>query len=183
MAKITGVLKTIDNMQAMRAAVDRLSKQRVLVGVPAEDTARDGGGITNAALAYIHEKGAPEANIPARPFLAPGVQRVRAENVSDLKKAGELALEGKVDAVDRQFHRVGLRTQNSVRNVIREGVPPPLADSTLAGRARRGRKGASKELAARRAGAQPGIEFAKPLIDTGQLLRAITYVVRRLGKE
>lgn len=54
----------------------------------------------------------------------------------------------------------------------------PLADSTVEARARRGRKGATLELARRAAGESPGTDLAKPLIDTGQYRRAITHVVR-----
>ncbi|HCN2843789.1 TPA: hypothetical protein N6R16_004997, partial [Escherichia coli] len=49
---------------------------------------------------------------------------------------------------------------------------------TVEARARRGRKGATLELARRVAGESPGTDLAKPLIDTGQYRRAITHVVR-----
>ena len=41
-----------------------LANSRLLVGFPAESAGRDEGPLTNAALAYIHDNGAPEAGIP-----------------------------------------------------------------------------------------------------------------------
>jgi hypothetical protein len=70
-------------------------------------------------------------------------------------------------------------TQNAVRTKITDGPFAPLADSTLRARARRGRKGAVAELKSRAQGNAPNNANAKPLIDTGQLRKSITYVVRK----
>ncbi len=63
--------------------------------------------------------------------------------------------------------------------VITQSKFVPLADSTLAARARRGHKGAAQELENRKAGLAPDNANARPLIDTGIYRRAITYVVRK----
>lgn len=167
MAVKSGVTVTLDKVAHVLEGVRLLTSQQVMVGFPGDDpkvarTGEKSAGLNNAALGYIHEKGAPEANIPARPFLEPGIKAVQNETIDGLKKAGEFALQGRVEAVGRQLHRVGLRAVNSVRAVINAGVPPPLKPSTLAGRRRRGRKG------------------TVPLIDTGQLRNAITYVIRSI---
>jgi hypothetical protein len=171
-----------------------LASQQVMVGVPAEEALRkpepgEKGNINNAFLAYIHEHGSPEANVPPRPFLRPAIEEMRPEIVTRLLKIGRAALKGDVDAVTKGYHMLGLRAQNKVRAKINEGVPPPLADSTLRARARRGRKGAAVELQRRAGLAQPvspaalmaGMDNAKPLIDTGQLRNSITYVIRKVS--
>jgi len=86
------------------------------------------------------------------------------------------------DVVERGYHRAGLTAKLSIQNKINEGIPPPLATSTVAARAREGRKGAQLELANRRAGIPASTTLAKPLIDTGQLRNAVNYVIRRRSR-
>ena len=134
----------------------------VLVGVPAEKgQRRDGEGMTNAALAYVHDNGSAAANIPARPFMVPGIQDARDPIVASLRAGAVQALKGKPAAVERALHIAGLRAQSSIRAKINSGIEPELADSTLEARRARGRTG------------------TKPLIDTGQLRNSINYVVRK----
>lgn len=134
---------------------------QVMVGVPAEKDSREGGQpINNAALAYIHTNGAPEAGIPARPWLEPGIRDIQPEIVRRQEGVLKLALDGRPDAVDRAQNALGLRAVSSVKARLKAGPHVPLKESTLAARRRRGRTG------------------TKPLIDTGQLLNANTYVIR-----
>lgn len=159
----SGVLTIVDNVAKVIGGIEKLATTRVMVGVPAEKSSRkDGSPVTSADLAYIHENGAPEAGIPARPFLKPGIANKQEEIEDRLKAVGNAALDGNVGAVDRGFNAVGLIGQNAVRAKINEGVPPPLKPATLAARRARGRTG------------------DKPLIDTGQLRNALTYVIRKV---
>lgn len=157
--------------------IDRVLKfarrQRVLIGIPAEKAGRSGGAIDNATLGYIHEYGAPEANIPARPFLGPGMEKSEAMIVAELRRAAEKALgfaaEGDVSAgkaaVTDGMHRIGLKAATTVQSQITAGLAPPLAERTVYARLHRKKN--------RRSGPD-----MKPLIDTAQLLRSITYVIR-----
>lgn len=177
MAK-NGLTVLFDRTAEFLEGVKVLTTTRVLVGVPADKAGRS-EAIDNASLAYIHDRGAPEANIPARPFMKPGIASVQDKIEAGLKKAGELALSNGGAAVARQYERVGTLARDAIKRKINEGIPPPLAESTLKARARRGRKGAVKELARRAKGLPADIVYAKPLIDTGQLRNAISYVVRK----
>lgn len=161
----------------------RLFEHKVLyVGVPADDAARDDDSeLNNATLAYIHDNGAPEANIPARPFMKPGMQDASKDVAKQYRLALEKASVGK--SAESYLHRAGSMAASAIRNRITEGIPPPLAESTLKARARgsvgvRVRKGAIKELEARAAGAAPSMDFAKPLIVTGAMKNSITYVIK-----
>jgi hypothetical protein len=177
----SGLHTLVDNVARFADGIDKLANTRVMVGVPAEKGSRkDGGPINNAALAYIHENGAPEAGIPARPFLKPGIQTKDAEIEAGLVKTGRAALDGNPGAVDRGFNAVGLIGQNAVRAKITEGPFQPLSEATLRARAARGRKGAIQELANRKAGMAASNDLAKPLIDTGQMRNALTYVIRKV---
>lgn len=171
----------------LRDQVRALAEKEVLVGFPEETTERrpdeeEPAGMTNAALGYVHDNGQPEVNIPARPFMEPGIRAAEEGIVAGLFRTARQALLGSVDAVDKGLHLVGLRAKLGIQNAINEGVPPPLADSTLRARARRGRKGAKEELARRANGEAPGVDLAKPLVDTAQMRNAVNYVIRDRNK-
>lgn len=150
-------------------AIKQMAETRVLVGVPAAEVFRKpepgepATPINNAALAYIHEHGAPEANIPARPFMRPGVENARSEIIDRMRKIAQMASRGRpAEAMQQAFHALGLRVVASMKNKINEGVPPPLKPATIARRLARGRTG------------------TVPLIDTGQLRNSLSYVVRKV---
>lgn len=175
----------LDHVQEVLKALGGLTTKAVFVGIPDEHAGRREGEISNAALGYIHENGAPEVNIPARPFLLPGVKAVQTETIAGFKRAAGFALEGREGAVERELHRIGLTAQNSVRGVISAGIAPELAPSTIKGRLRRvkGKKRLADINARLASGTalstQNGVEgIFTPLIVTGQLRNAITYVIR-----
>jgi hypothetical protein len=187
----SGLTTVLDDTAKMFAGIELLTRSRVMVGVPAEKAdRRDEGktGLTNAALAYIHTNGAPEINLPPRPFLQPGIERAKSDIEGGLKNAGQLALAGNIAGVEKQLEAVGLLAVSSVRSVIVEGIPPPLAESTVERRI--ARRKSKKWRAERRAavaanvaaGAAPGAGLFVPLVDTSQLLKSITHVLRKVGK-
>lgn len=181
MAKSGLQIKT-DNLHGVLAGIAALESTRVMVGIPQDDDARKKTSDSepgNAALGYIHENGAPEVNIPARPWLVPPVEAANESIVQPgLRRAGELALEGRPEGVMRVYHAMGLRVQAAIRQYMGSGISPPLAERTLRGRAARGRAGAAQELANRARGLPASTSLAVPLIDTGQLRNAVTYVIR-----
>ncbi|GJD47005.1 hypothetical protein AFCDBAGC_4890 [Methylobacterium cerastii] len=151
-----------------------LASMEVVVGIPAEAGTHADSGLTNAALGYIHEFGAPEANIPARPFLFPGIERIQDKIADKLAKGGARAVEATVASGNRTtgkaegqkaLQRVGILAQNSVRGVITDGIAPPLSARTVYDRLHRKKNRRS-----------PGP--MTPLVDTGKLREAITYIVR-----
>lgn len=177
---------TVDNVDALKDLLHQLAAREVLVGFPEDTTARESSpdepeGITNAALGYIHDTGAPEHNIPARPFMLPGMEEAEESVTKALASTARQLLNVKgagASVIDQGLHKAGLKAQFAIRRKINEGVPPPLADLTLRKRAAKGRKGAKKELERRAQGEAPSTQFAKPLIDTAQLRNAINYVIR-----
>lgn len=171
-------------LDEVRDSIRKLAEQEVLVGFPVETTERDEAqeGITNAALGYIHDNGMPEQNIPARPFMGPGIARARDAISRGLYAAARRTLMGIPGAAEAGLHMVGLKAKLAIQNTINEGVPPPLADSTLRRRAAKGRKGAILELENRAKGEAPSTALAKPLIDSGQLRNAVNYVIRSRKK-
>lgn len=151
---------TKDNVDNVLEAIKAMANKRVLVGIPSDKAPRRGDPINNATLGYIHENGSPARNIPARPFLKPGVASAKDKLVQTLKGYAKQALADK-SAIEKGLNAAGLVAQSAVKNRIRSGEGfAPLKPGTLAARKRKGAKG------------------TKPLIRTGQLLNSITYVVR-----
>ncbi len=153
-----------DNTEGFARAVELLTKQKVLVGVPSTTAGRPGGknvnAITNAVLGYIHEFGAPAANIPARPHLVPGVESIRPLMIRLLRVAGNRALSGDPSGAEQVLNQVGMAAQSAVRRKITLGPFVPLAEATIKARQRR------------------GVTRINPLMDTGKYRQSITYVIR-----
>lgn len=172
-----------DNTAKLAQALSALVKDDLLLGFPQEKEAvRSDDGktpITNAALGYIHDKGAPEQNIPARPFMLPGVEDAR-DGITRALSGGLRAViaGGGVAAASAALIKAGLRGQMAIRKKINEGIAPPLSERTLQARASRGRKGARQELENRQAGLPASTALAKPLVDTAQMRNAVNFAVR-----
>ena len=163
---------TVDNVAKLIGNIESLCNKQLLIGVPTTKTERkpedsEQSPVNNAVLAYIHENGSPVANIPARPFLVPGVRAAKDGIVRVLRKAAKAAtqLGSPAGSADDSLNAAGLFAVSTVQAYMTDSSNfDPLKDSTLAARKRRGRTG------------------DKPLIDTGQLRRSITYVLRERVK-
>ncbi|MCL8000204.1 hypothetical protein M8994_18395 [Brucella sp. 21LCYQ03] len=143
--------------------IKKLTKTDVLVGIPAQGNSRE-DGMNNAAIGYINETGDPERNLPARPFLVPGVDSVKDDIAKQLRKAAEASLDGRNEAVLDRLDEAGNRAVDAVKSTIVNGEFAPLSERTKADRAKRGQ------------------DF-KPLFDTGELYRSIKHVVRKKGQK
>ena len=151
-------------MQLLRQAMDALDNGSVLIGIPddSEKNQRDDTVETNSEIAFTNEFGEPAENIPARPFLIPGVNNAMEKNERIMIKGAQdvLALRGNpVIAVHNALEYVGRASVASVQKIIRDRIPPKLSDYTLFMRRRAGRLG------------------DKPLLDTSNLIQSITSVV------
>lgn len=140
-------------LKALEARIREMGKKKVVVGVPAATNDARKDGLSNATIAAAHEFGVP-GHIPERSFL----RSTLGENKD--KATGLLIRELKDDISrgdfsGRAFAIVGEKLSGEVKRKIQSGINPELDPKTVA------RKGSSK-----------------PLIDTGNLLQAITYEVR-----
>jgi hypothetical protein len=134
-----------------------LQKLRVYVGIPENDAPRPKGAkVTNAELAYIHTHGSPRRNIPPRPIIEPAIEADKAQIIPELKDGAKAALDGDKQKARTAFKRAGMTGQNIVRNWFTDPRNhwAPNAPSTIR------RK-----------------KSARPLIDTSELRKSMTYVV------
>lgn len=178
---------TKDDVARVVRAVQDLASSKVLVGIPMEDASRrDGEPITNAQIGYIQETGSPAANIPARSFLVPGVEDAQEAIAAAFKRGAKGALDGNGAAPDQALHAAGLMGQSAARARLNSGDHAPLSPVTLQLRywAKRGVKitgktvGYAAFLVEKGLASYPGVS-TKPLVVTGQLRNAITYVIRK----
>lgn len=181
---------TKDNVNLFVDAVRKLTAKEVLVGIPKANVDRQptpddpNPSVNNAELGYIHEFGAPEANIPPRPFLIPGVKSIQPQSVKRLKAAAKFALEGNLTKAMSQMDALGLIAQEAVQVRIKDGIPPPIKEATKMGRLRRKTSYKNATPARKRKMMEKWLagDFT-PLIDTGSLYQSITYVVADKGKK
>lgn len=169
---------TVDHVGNIENALKALVAKELYVGIPAEKGIRSEGPITNAALLYIHEHGAPEANIPARPSVNPTIKAHQDDLIVPmLKQAAVEAFEGM--SPERTLSILGQKVADAIRSRIQAGIPPPLKDATIVARLRRlaeyQKAGSKKRKEMREVAIEEG---ATPLIDTTQMLKAITWVLR-----
>lgn len=182
---------TKDNVGKLLASIQRLVGQEVLVGIPASQAERndeDPKPMNNAQLGYVHENGSPAQNVPARPFLIPGVEDTQESYTSHLQKAVTAALNGDNTKVQTELNAAGLAASSGARNKITTGEFEPLSPATVRNR-RKNRSTKSMrasekkylELIANGATPEQAQDEAgiRPLINTGQLRNSLTYVIRK----
>ena len=177
------------NLKQIQANIQKFAMSDVYVGVPADKNDRqsnftgESDEITNAEIAYTNDNGSPAKNIPARPFMRPGIKKVREKIAQRMGRGIKDILNTGQDA-DVSLMAVGLMAQSAIRGIINAGIAPALSEQTLRQRveSKHGAKGAQAELDARAAGAPPSMDYAKPLVWSGQLRNSINFVIRRRGK-
>ena len=161
----TGVSDKQAGLQDAVANLDMLMTimaREVLVGIPADASTRTDVELNNAARAYILNYGAPEANIPARPFMEPGIEKAR-ETIAQIGEMMILkAMKSGASSADvlKGMNMMGLAAAASVKAEINSNIPPPLAERTI------------RERMAR------GVTRTNTLVDTGEMRNAVTYVIR-----
>ena len=158
-------------MSLVARAVLAMSRDRVMIGIHADGPARrEPGAPSNAVIGYVMETGAPDLNIPARPFLVPGLRDAQPAAVGVLKQAAVAALKDvsalKTTAsgsgpVLQGLQAVGAVGRDAVKARIDSGPFKALAPRTIAARQKRGNSSTD------------------PLKDTLQLQQAVTYRVEK----
>jgi phage gpG-like protein len=162
------VKKVTDNVPKFLKAQKEMRSNQVLVGIPSAKAPRTPDEkekvkeqpINNAALGYIHNYGMPAQNIPARPFMEPGIKDAKGPISNYMGAAAAAALKGNAEGLKKNLIAAGIVAATEIKKKINTGPFVALKPATIAARKRRGRTG------------------TKPLIDTAQLRNAITFVVR-----
>lgn len=152
-----------DGLASIFEAIETLTSQEVLVGIP-HGEARSDSDMTNAQIGYIQETGSPSMNLPPRPFLVPGVESCQDQTAKHLTKAADAALKGNIAMVNRHLGMAGMTAQRSVQMYFVGGHFEPLSEATIRQRLAKGRTGTN------------------PLIDTQQIRKSVTYVIKKVDE-
>ena len=150
---MTGQVKVNDRVwRGVLKRVSEMKRGTVRVGVMGD--AGDENGVSLAEIAAFHEFGT--STIPERSFLRSTFYGHAAEGLRLMcEKLSKAIIEGKLDE-PRALGLLGTWAVAEVKRTIRASIAPELAAATIAA------KGSSL-----------------PLVDTGQLINSITYVVEK----
>lgn len=160
---------------------------QVYVGIPEEKTGRKEDSINNAQLLYIHTNGSELRKIPARPVIEPAIEAKgnKEQITAELEKALESLLDKKPEKAKRYLKRAGMVGQNIARAWFEDSRNGWAPNSIATARAKAFKlKGKVKQAFNKRiseGGTVQDVEVSRPLIDTGQMRKAITYVVKENG--
>lgn len=158
MVDYVGVTSSGGGIDKIKKDLLTLMKTDVLVGIPEDKSLREETTkANNAQLLYIHTNGSDLQGIPKRPVIEPAIKASEDKINKILGEAAKLSLEGNISQAKLKLKEAGLLGANASRAWFTDPRNnwPPNSLTTIK------RKGSSK-----------------PLIDTGQMRKAITFVVR-----
>lgn len=128
----------------------------VKAGVLAKDGSQQHSeGLTVFQIGMIHEFGVPEKNIPRRSFIRVPIENNIKEITKLIEHNHKLVSENSMSA-KVALDRIGIMAQNTIKESFINNDWKPLKRATIK------RKGSSR-----------------PLIDTGQLIGSISYIVEK----
>lgn len=163
--------ESFDNFLKLRKALKFLKNNPVYVGISEDTTERkeeddeEKVGVTNADLLFIHTKGSPVNNIPARPVIEPAIENARDKITNQMKAAAKAVLEVNEEKAFKHLSLAGTYAQKASRSWFKnpENNWPPNSPAVIAIKKRKGSTN------------------PRPLIDTGELIKSITYFVDKEG--
>lgn len=162
---MSGIRTTVDDRvwRQLREKVRGIGHARVKVGVLGGTTS---SGVSLPELAAIHEYGAPAANIPARSFLRFTVKNRREDITRLCEKLARSLLAEKME-IDQALGILGAWMVSAVKKSITQRlIKQDLAQATIV----------------RKTGGKTGKKGTAALIDTGQLINAISSTVDKAGE-
>lgn len=136
----------------------------------AEDGTPVPSDMTNPRLAAIHEFGAPEVGIPARPFVSAAFDENQRTYEAQLRRVCT-ALASRPISVGKALNLIGSGMAADIRNFVTQGEPiaPENAESVK-------RRKAAKQ--ARDEEGNPAGEV-RTLVDTGRLIGSVSWAVTK----
>lgn len=143
----------------LRKKLQNLSKVQALVGIPQSTTKRRHDEVSNAELMYIHSHGSPARGIPVRKVIEPAIEASPTKEalLVELREAAIAKLHDNDLDMLAHLRRAGIIAMNAAKAWFtdpRNNWPPNKPETIK-------RKGSDR-----------------PLIDTGALRAALTYVIR-----
>lgn len=158
-----------DKFKTVERALQTLLDYEIYVGIPEDRSARESAeinrAVTNAQLLFIHTNGSPINRIPPRPVIEPAIEANKEKIAIFMERAAQDVLDGDIQQAEVDMQKAGMAGQNAARAWFvdeRNGWPPN-----------------SERTAARKRA--KGSTDPRPLIDTGEMRKSITYFVSNKG--
>lgn len=174
-------------IEGLKADMLKLLAMDVLIGIPEDKTVRKNADQpTNAQILYTNTQGSALQHLPARPVLEPAIAAHQKEISELLATAAAFILNGNPVAAKAALKKAGLYGQNAARAWFddpRNGWAPN-APSTIAAKIRKtpGKLGRDIRAFLDAGGSLDDIQglegMTQVLIDTGQMRKAIIWVLR-----
>lgn len=161
------IVEIKNNYDSLNRMLKFIKDNAVYVGVPDATLEREKehNEVTNAELLFIHTNGSQPKHIPARPVIEPAIENSLDSIFSLLKKAAQLASEGNGSEAYRTLGLVGMKAQKVCRLWFVSPLNNWPPNSPAVQRRKRRKKSTDP----------------KPLIDTGELRKSITYFIETKG--
>ncbi len=155
-------IKESGSFADIESRLKEIANTRILVGIPQDNKeANSSKYATNAQKLYYNSKGSPAKNIPPRPVLEPAIQDKFNQISAKIREGAIKALEGDMEGFREDYEMAGLMAQTASINWFDNPKNnwAPNAERTIKA------KGSDS-----------------PLIDTGEMRKAITYAVVKGNK-
>jgi hypothetical protein len=179
---ITTKVTTIDRTEQLKRGLHDIARMRVYVGIPEENASRPGDNtINNAELLFIQTNGSPINKIPPRPVIEPAIEAEDNKEAitGELRQSAKAIFEGSKQQAIMHMRTAGQEGVNAARNWFddpRNGWPP-----NTEGTARRKimkMQGTERDAALEKLDWGEDVsDLVKPLIDTGEMRKSITFVM------
>ena len=173
MADGVEIKKDIEGLINLSKALEFVKNNSVYVGITDDTNDREEEDgvkkpVTNAELLFIHTNGSYPNHIPKRPVIEPAIKDDANTLGKMMNEAFTLILKGDKEAAIKKLKTAGMRGQNVSRGWFTNPKNgwPPNSPSTIRAKKRKHKK----------KGYEP-----RPLIDTDELRKSITYFVETKG--
>lgn len=162
---------------------------RAKVGVVGQRAEESRGKINMAELAAVHEFGSPKNRIPERSFIRSTLDAEKENYAALLRPLLTQLLDGRL-VVKKLLGLWGVKAASDVKGRLLRGapIPPPLSKKTIELRKEKAKK-RSEQKGDKKLRSADGRFLSlkgvgmRPLVETGQLVAAISYDVQMSGVE
>jgi len=158
--------------------IQRIAEIGIYVGIPEDNSPRKKGQINNAALLYLHTNGSELRNLPARPLIEPALKANDAKIAEDLAEISRRLLAGNYQSALSMMKITGQDAVNMIMDWFEDPANgwEPNQPSTVKAKIRKRFKSKKKRKEAYEE-YEAGVPVDQVLVDTGQMRKAITYVL------
>ena len=170
--------KKINKEKELLEKIQRIAEIGIYVGIPEDNAPRKKGQMNNATLLYLHTNGSELRNLPARPLIEPALKANDEKIAEDLSEISRRLLAGNYQSALSMMKITGQDAVNMITDWFEDPANgwEPNQPSTVKAKIRKRFKSKKKRKEAYEE-YEAGAPVDQVLVDTGQMRKAITYVL------